>query len=119
MNMQRQSSVPSLRLSHRLLLVLVNGAALSLLGHSGQAATVFITSGQNNPTAAGAVAVFSAGAPVVTTSSGNDGEDFWRLHSGPYPGDSGVAHYTYFMTAANTTEPSRCTLTDRARITHA
>ncbi len=96
----------------------LSAVACALLCASAQAAP-YLTSNGNDPTSQGATAVFSTGFPVIQTSSGNDGENYWRLHSGPYPGDSGGAHYTFSMVPSDTTDPSGWTFTYRAKILNA
>ncbi len=111
--------VPNSEISTRFLLIALGSIAFGFLPATAHAAAPYQTSGQTDPTTTGASAVFSTGAPVVTTSSGNDGEGYWRLHSGPFPGDSGGAHYTYSMVAADTSDASGWTFTYRAKIINA
>src|SRR5262245_3615041 len=119
--MNRMTPVITLTLAATITLSLV-------LCASSQAAAPYVTSGGADPTTQGAVlhsemlnpspppVFIPATPPTVILSSGNDGEAYWRIKSGPYPGDSGGTYYQYFMETADTTHASGWTFTYRAKI---
>src|SRR5262245_52278215 len=86
----------------------------SLLCASAQA-VVYQSVGSANPTAFGAT-LQAAGSPAPVTSSGNDGEDYWRLHQDALAGDFGSSYYRGVLQSGDTSDSTGWTLTYRAKL---
>ena|SRR5207247_1925787 len=101
--MQHQFMFPNLKISRKLLLAILSASALGLLLATGQAAPLYQTSGQTNPTVAMPGTVLNtAGVPAPVTSAGNDGENYWRLHQEALAGDFGGSYYRKDLAAGDT-----------------
>src|SRR2546426_586726 len=78
-------------------------------------AVTYSSVGSANPTAFGAVLGFEATqSPLPMTSSGNDGEAYWRIHQEALAGDFGRANYVKSLAAGDTSDSGGWTLTYRA-----
>src|SRR5204863_2383621 len=101
--------------------VLAGVIALGFLCASAQAQVIISTSGSSNPTSAGYFENFNFnGDPgSITRGPGTDTENYWYLHTGPFPGDSGGGHYQYNMNPGDDTNPLGWTFTYRAKAVNA
>jgi hypothetical protein len=117
--MKNQFTFPALRISRKLLLVILSTSALGLLGAPGLGARLYQTSGQTNPTVAIPGTFLSTEptqSPQPVTSSGFDTENYWRIHQDALAGDFGRSLYRKNLGAGDTSDASGWTLTYRAKL---